>query len=69
MFERFYRGPRHQGAVAGSGLGLWIARAFVTANGGQLRVDSAGPGQGTLVTITLPAPPDAGHLAQGDADE
>ena len=29
LFERFDRGPRHQAAVKGSGLGLWIARAFV----------------------------------------
>jgi signal transduction histidine kinase len=56
IFERFYRGPRHQGTVAGSGLGLWIARAFVTASGGRLCVDSAGPGKGTVVTVSLPAP-------------
>jgi two-component system sensor histidine kinase KdpD len=68
-FERFYRGPRQQAAVAGSGLGLWIARAFVAASGGALQADSAGPGRGTLVTMTLPAPPAAGREAGGDADE
>ena len=34
IFERFYRSPRHAGAVLGSGLGLWIARALTEACGG-----------------------------------
>jgi len=56
VFERFYRGPRHRTAVKGSGLGLWIAHAFIVASGGQLQVASKGAGQGTTLTVSLPAP-------------
>ncbi len=65
LFERFYRGPRHQVAIKGSGLGLWIARAFVVASGGQLEAASEGAGCGTTITVRLPAPP----LAEADYPE
>jgi two-component system sensor histidine kinase KdpD len=54
MFERFYRGARTRETTTGSGLGLWIARAFVVACGGRLEAKSAGVDQGSTVTITLP---------------
>jgi two-component system sensor histidine kinase KdpD len=57
LFERFYRGPRHQQLVVGSGLGLWIARAFLVANEGELEVESAGKDEGTTVTVYLPVRP------------
>jgi two-component system sensor histidine kinase KdpD len=56
IWDRFYRSPRHQTIGAGSGLGLWIARAFVTASGGRIEATSLGTGRGTTVTIHLPAP-------------
>jgi two-component system sensor histidine kinase KdpD len=56
IWDRFYRSPRHQATAAGSGLGLWIARAFVAASGGRIEATSLGTGQGTTVTIYLPAP-------------
>jgi two-component system, OmpR family, sensor histidine kinase KdpD len=56
--ERFFRGARHAGATSGSGLGLWIANAFITANGGKLEVASDGAGRGTTVCIHLPATPE-----------
>ncbi len=37
----------------GTGLGLAMARGFVEASGGTLKIDSA-PGQGTRVALTLP---------------
>lgn len=53
MFERFYRGPRTRDTTSGSGLGLWIARAFVAACGGRIEAESKGIGRGTTVTILL----------------
>ncbi len=55
LWDRFYRGERHRQAIPGSGLGLWIAKAFVTANGGELKAASSGIGGGTIVSIVLPA--------------
>lgn len=55
LWDRFYRGERHRQTIPGSGLGLWIARAFVTANGGELKAASKGIGSGTTVSIILPA--------------
>jgi two-component system sensor histidine kinase KdpD len=52
--ERFFRGARHAATTSGSGLGLWIAKAFVTANGGKLQAESSGADQGTTVSIHLP---------------
>lgn len=69
MFERFYRGSRHRSAAPGSGLGLWIAQAFVIASGGELEARSDGAGRGTTVTVRLPAPPEAGTDSLEDGDE
>ncbi|MBO0712258.1 MAG: hypothetical protein J2P47_13370, partial [Acetobacteraceae bacterium] len=55
--ERFFRGPRHVATISGSGLGLWIAKAFVGANGGEIEADSAGVNQGTTIAIKLPLAP------------
>jgi two-component system, OmpR family, sensor histidine kinase KdpD len=55
LWERFFRGERHLSKITGSGLGLWIARAFVTANGGHLVAASEGTGRGTTISISLPA--------------
>jgi two-component system sensor histidine kinase KdpD len=52
--ERFFRGPRHASTTSGSGLGLWIAKAFVSANGGKIEAASAGADRGTTVSIHLP---------------
>jgi two-component system sensor histidine kinase KdpD len=57
LFRRAYRARRHVGNVPGLGLGLWIARIFVTVNGGTLSADSPGPGQGTTMSIRLPIAP------------
>ena len=56
--ERFFRGPRHAASTSGSGLGLWIANAFISANGGKVEVESEGADRGATVSIHLPISPD-----------
>ncbi|MGC5027910.1 sensor histidine kinase [Tsukamurella sp. DT100] len=56
IFERFYRTDvardREHG---GSGVGLTISKAIVTAHGGHLWVESEGAGHGATFAMTLPA--------------
>jgi K+-sensing histidine kinase KdpD len=52
--KRSFRGERHAVAASGSGLGLWIASTFVTANGGSLYAESPGPNLGTTLSLRLP---------------
>ena len=59
---RFFRGPRHAATTSGSGLGLWIANAFISANGGKVEVESAGIDRGTTVSIYLPLSGEAAPL-------
>jgi two-component system sensor histidine kinase KdpD len=69
LWDRFYRGERHLMTVTGSGLGLWIAHAFIVANGGKLEAVSEGAGCGTMVTISLPAHIDAIPKLADGSDE
>jgi K+-sensing histidine kinase KdpD len=66
IWDRFYRGSRHTDSVAGSGLGLWIARAFMRACGGTIEASSAGVGQGATFTLKLPVQPYAGPAGGPD---
>jgi K+-sensing histidine kinase KdpD len=59
IFKRAFRGRRQLGGIPGLGLGLWIARIFVASNGGSIAARSAGPGEGTTVTIRFPVNADA----------
>ncbi|MCC7021327.1 MAG: GAF domain-containing protein [Thermomicrobiales bacterium] len=54
VFERFYRTGSH-GGVRGTGLGLYLSRHLVQAQGGKIAAWSAGHGKGSVFTITLPA--------------
>jgi two-component system sensor histidine kinase VicK len=40
LFEKFYRGENVRGRVAGSGLGLSIAREIAVAHGGSIWLDN-----------------------------
>ena len=51
------------------GLGLWIASAFVAANGGSIEASSKGAGQGTSVTIELPVEHAAVTHMESEVDE
>jgi two-component system sensor histidine kinase KdpD len=53
IWDRFVRGERHAATTSGSGLGLWIANAFIRANGGTMNAVSSGPGLGSAVSIEL----------------
>lgn len=56
IFNKFYQfDPHSTGQVRGFGLGLYYARNFVRAMGGQLQIDSR-PGIGTTATIEFPLP-------------
>jgi signal transduction histidine kinase len=62
IFERFYqvrRGPQRRSG--GSGLGLYIARAYAEAMGARIHVRSR-PGHGSTFTVTLPAADQAGAV-------
>ena len=50
VFERFTKSATSRG----SGLGLSIARAIVTAHGGTIAADSGKPASGTTIRISLP---------------
>jgi histidine kinase len=56
IFDRFYRvdKSRSRAAGGGSGIGLTIAKHLVEAHGGKIRVESAGEGQGSTFSFTLP---------------
>ncbi len=55
VFERFYRADSSRSrSNGGSGLGLSIVEAVVSAHGGTVRCASA-PGEGATFTITLPS--------------
>jgi signal transduction histidine kinase len=55
IFKPFYRGRRAMDAqVRGTGVGLSVVRHVIDAHGGTISVESR-PGEGTTVTVDLPA--------------
>lgn len=67
LFDKFFRG-RDAAAQAGSGLGLYMARAVVDQHGGTLTARNR-PEGGALFRIWLPFPADSGKsLASGDCN-
>lgn len=56
VFDRFFQADNLEGAKAGSGLGLSIARELTQAHGGELVLE-ARPGGGVIAEIRLPIHP------------
>ncbi|HEX7633459.1 MAG TPA: ATP-binding protein [Candidatus Saccharimonadales bacterium] len=52
LFTKFYRDHRNRAQIGGTGLGLYLSKAIVTAHGGQLWVQSK-EGQGSTFGFTL----------------
>ncbi len=58
LFEKFHRGAGARG-TEGAGLGLYISKALIEAQGGGISVTSR-EGSGSTFTITLPCAPTGG---------
>ena len=69
IWDRFARGERHAVTTSGSGLGLWIAHAFIAANGGTINAVSDGPDRGSTVTIELPVTLNTVTQLESNSDE
>lgn len=52
LFEKFYRNHRTKAQFGGSGLGLYLSKAIVTAHGGNIEVSSK-EGEGSTFSFTL----------------
>ena len=55
VFDRFVRGEEAAGVATGAGLGLWIVRRYVEAQGGRVSAHRR-EGGGTIIEIRLPVP-------------
>jgi signal transduction histidine kinase len=56
LFGRFQRlSAKPTAGESSTGLGLSIVKRIVDMHGGEVTANSAGPGQGSTFTITLPA--------------
>jgi len=52
LFEKFYRNHRTRNQFGGTGLGLYLCKAIVSAHGGNIWVKSK-PGEGSSFTFTI----------------
>jgi PAS domain S-box-containing protein len=52
LFTKFYRDHRNRAQIGGTGLGLYLSKAIITAHGGSLWVRSK-PGEGSTFGFTL----------------
>jgi len=54
IFDRFARGAGSE-RVAGTGLGLYVSRECARRMGGDLTLETSGPGAGSTFLLRLPA--------------
>ena len=54
VFNRFYRVRSAASLAHGTGLGLFVSRSLIRQLGGDIRAVSAGVGQGSTFTLSLP---------------
>jgi signal transduction histidine kinase len=54
IFRMFYRVRQPGETIRGTGLGLYIVKSVVNRHKGRIRAESAGPGKGTSIIISLP---------------
>ena len=54
LFERFYRGVAGKTRASGTGMGLWIARGLLAAEGGRVWAENR-PDGGATFTLLVPA--------------
>jgi two-component system sensor histidine kinase KdpD len=54
LFDRFYRGAAAQARTSGTGMGLWIARGLLAAEGGRIWVENNAD-RGATFTMSVPA--------------
>jgi signal transduction histidine kinase len=52
LFSKFYRDHRNRAQIGGTGLGLYLCKAIVTAHGGQIWVRSK-ENEGSIFGFTL----------------
>jgi signal transduction histidine kinase len=68
LFTKFYRDHRNRAQIGGTGLGLYLSKALVTAHGGQMWVRST-EGQGSTFGFTLlPYSQVAKQIESGEGD-
>ena len=61
IFDKFYHAKAADRRVAGTGLGLAVARGFVEAFGGHLDAANRADRRGAVRTITLPIASESGN--------
>lgn len=68
LFDKFYRSHRSRTQIGGTGLGLYLCKALVTAHGGNIWVNSK-EGEGSIFTFSLEAYDEQKHAAEAQGQD